>query len=90
MTIRSSMHLLSRDFMRAIDLKCTSDPISVPNCTRPVKLMIQRFVYISNDSKRKLIFVILIFFFKQKFKFFIDAIYIVKKSTDDCCIVGGL
>lgn len=59
MTIRSSMHLLSRDFMRAIDLKCTSDPISVPNCTRPVKLMIQRFVYISNDSKRKLIFVIL-------------------------------
>lgn len=65
MTIRSSMHLLSRDFMRAIDLKCTSDPISVPNCTRPVKLMIQRFVYISNDSKRKLIFVILIFFFNR-------------------------
>lgn len=84
------MHLLSRDFIRAIDLKCTSEPISVPNRTRPVKqLMIQRFVYISNDSKLKLIFVI-IFFFKQKFKFFIDAIYIVKKSTDDCCIVGSL
>lgn len=65
MTIRSSMHLLSRDFMRAIDLKCTSDPISVPNCTRPVKLMIQRFVYISNDSKRKLIFVILMFFLNR-------------------------